>query len=353
MRRKWIRSGVSVGILLGLCFIGLGEEAASNTEGPIVPVHVVRLEKRTLHRYVVGYGHVIPRRPTPKRSPGSILLTAAQSGVIQAVLHAEGEAVAKGEPIVRFDTRAADAAVAQAQAALQTAEAEWKRVRRLAQDQNVSQKQLEEARARLAAARAALQQAKVRRSYLEPTTPIDGILVRLFVKPGDTVNAGAPLARIVQPDATTVEVQVPSFAISSVQVGQTAKLLTPTQNGSGKVVFVDPTIRPETGCGTVRILPNQALALRPGEFVKAEIAVEIHRDVLTAPLSSVVRRSGQPARIALVKGNEAELVPVTLGIEEGNFIEVSGPNLREGTPIVGKEAYGLPPRTRIHILNQP
>jgi len=326
---------------------GKGSAAAP----PQVPVHAVKLERRTLRRYVVGYGALAPAPPGAARPGGLAILRAPAAGLVVEAAAPEGRKVRRGERVLRFDSRAADAALARAEAELKAAQAEFDRQRRLAKEDNASQKALQQAAVRLAAAHSAVRQAEVARGYLDLTAPMDGVVARLYARPGEFLPAGAPAAAIAALAGPTAEVYVPAFELAQVHPGQEADVFLVGRRIKGKVSFVAPQVAPETGSGLVRIELDKTEGLRPGEFARAEIVVETRARVLAAPLSSVVHKPGGKGLLALIRNGSARLAPVTLGIEEGDWVEVRGEGLREGTLLVGPEAYGLPDGTPIRILN--
>ncbi len=91
--------------------------------------------------------------------------------------------------------------------------------------------------------------------------------------------------------------------------------------------------------------------LRPGQFVNVNIAVEEHSNRLAVPVESVVQGPDGP-EIALVQGDTAVKTRVTLGLRDGNRVEVDGQGVREGIPVVVRGAYGLPPRTKVKVSAQ-
>jgi multidrug efflux pump subunit AcrA (membrane-fusion protein) len=52
-----------------------------------------------------------------------------------------------------------------------------------------------------------------------------------------------------------------------------------------------------------------------------------------------------------VAGNQATQIPVKTGLREGGLVEVEGAGLKEGDTVVTVGAYGLPEKTKIHVVN--
>ena len=63
--------------------------------------------------------------------------------------------------------------------------------------------------------------------------------------------------------------------------------------------------------------------LRPGMFVRVRIVLATRDDAVTVPRDALVERDGGAA-VYVVDGEVARLVPVTLGLDDGERVEVTG-----------------------------
>jgi multidrug efflux pump subunit AcrA (membrane-fusion protein) len=79
-------------------------------------------------------------------------------------------------------------------------------------------------------------------------------------------------------------------------------------------------------------VPNEAAALRPGAFAKAEIVVARDRRVLTVPASAVVTFAGVEKVLTVDKGRIVE-VRVRTGERRGDRVEIAD-GLAAGARIV-------------------
>ena len=140
-------------------------------------------------------------------------VTATMAGIVAFTGKSmtEGAAVSAGTTLFVVDAKSmADgnpAAVAQSE--VKAARLAYERAKKLAADNIVSQRELEEARQRFEAAKAtakSLGSAAQRRGV---ATPIGGYIKDLLVKPGDYVAAGQPLATITQSQHLQLRADVP------------------------------------------------------------------------------------------------------------------------------------------------
>ena len=140
-------------------------------------------------------------------------VTATMAGIVAFTGKSmtEGAAVSAGTTLFVVDAKSmADgnpAAVAQSE--VKAARLAYERAKKLAADNIVSQRELEEARQRFEAAKAtakSLGSAAQRRGV---ATPIGGYIKNLLVKPGDYVTAGQPLATVTQSRRVQLRADVP------------------------------------------------------------------------------------------------------------------------------------------------
>ncbi|MEK7355251.1 MAG: efflux RND transporter periplasmic adaptor subunit, partial [Bdellovibrionota bacterium] len=107
------------------------------------------------------------------------------------------------------------------------------------------------------------------------TSPIDGIVTRVYFEKGETVSAGDKFAEIVQMDDLYLIANVPSGEVDSFKQGTEVKFKVDGQPGhfDAKVIFLSPiidassdTVRVKLEAKNVRIGENTegAYALKPG-----------------------------------------------------------------------------------------
>jgi RND family efflux transporter MFP subunit len=112
------------------------------------------------------------------------------------------------------------------------------------------------------------------------TAPISGMVVQVFRKPGEWLNKGDPVVRIVRLDRLRVEAFVDGarFAANLVDCPVTFTTQLPPGNVEGrfdgKITFVSPEVQPVNG--QVRVwaeVENPKLTLRPG--VRGTLAIQL------------------------------------------------------------------------------
>jgi len=87
-------------------------------------------------------------------------------------------------------------------------------------------------------------------------------------------------------------------------------------------------------------VPNPSLTLIPGMYAEVDLRVEEHRNALAVPLDAVDRSGAVPRVYTVAAGDAIRIVPVTLGIEGDQQVEIRS-GLEEGTVVVVGRRAGL------------
>jgi HlyD family secretion protein len=251
----------------------------------------------------------------------------------------------------RADFRAAEAALAEAEANLE---------RLKAQRLELSAK-FESAERRIAQSDAQLRRARdVLRKY-STVSPIDGVVTNLPVKVGETVVPGIQnspaslIMTIADMSVITAKALVAETDIVNVKLGQTAEITidalpdqrfaglvteignTAVLRGSGLAASQSTAVTQEARDFEVTVaLENPPESLRPGMSCTARITTAVRDNALTIPIQALTVREveGKESEgVFVLEGNVANYRPVETGVSGGGSIEVTG-GLSEGGRIV-------------------
>jgi membrane fusion protein, multidrug efflux system len=300
------------------------------------------------------------------------------TGLIRRRFFTEGALVRQGQPLYEIDPRLYRAAVNEARANLQSAQAnqeatriQAERFRPLAQIEAVSQQELtnaiaqsRQATASVAQTRAQLESARVNLAFTTVPAPITGRIGRSLFTVGALVSAtqADPLAQIQRLDPMFVDIQQSSAEMLSLRrslardgiVPASAQVRLKLEDGSdygqtGTVQFTEAVVNQETGTVTLRArFPNPQGVLLPGMFVRASFAQAINTRAFLVPQQAVARDPKGGATVMLVgPGNKAiqrtvradrtqgTAWVVTEGLRPGDRIIVQGlgAQLRPGTTV--------------------
>lgn len=213
----------------------------------------------TVQNSALTSGPVITGTIQPERRAD---LRAEVSAIVLHVLKENGEAVKKGDLLVRLDdtsirdlmTSAQEAARASAQS-FDQAERQLQRLKTLRASGMTSTQQLEDAEIRrnnaqsdLVAAKARSVQARQQLQRTEVRAPFDGIVSERKVSAGDTAQIGKELVKVIDPASMRFQGLVSADKINNVRTGQMVsfRINGYEQEFSGKVKRVDPAANPTT-----------------------------------------------------------------------------------------------------------
>jgi len=176
------------------------------------------------------------------------------------------------------------------------------------------------------------QQARV--ASMHVTAGVDGVVQDLTLQPGQWVQSGTTLARVLQPGRLKAELRIPETQARDVALGQ--DVATDTRIGvvPGKVIRIDPNS--QNGTVTVDASLDGPLPQGARPDLSVEGTIEIER--LPNVLSTGRPAYGQPnSTVSLFKltdgGRYAERVNVQLGRSSVNTIEIMG-GLAEGDSVI-------------------
>lgn len=286
------------------------------------------------------------------------------SGVILKRLYAEGAVVRQGQPLYQIDASLYRAAAAQAsanltsaQAQAQAAQAKANRFRPLAAEQAVAQQdytdaaaQARAANAAVAQSRAALNTAQINLRYTTVPAPITGRIGRSLFTEGAlvTLNQTDPLAVISVLDPIYVDIQQSSGEMLRLRrqlagggvVPVAAEVRLKLDDGTdydlpGTVEFSEVTADPATGTVTMRArFANPQGLLLPGMFVRARFSQAQVTGAFLVPQAALTRDPKGNAEVFVVgPGNKALARQVTaVGTQGDNWIVTAG--LKRGDRVI-------------------
>ncbi len=280
----------------------------------------------------------------------------------------EGDAVRKGDVLVRFDaptlrteasSRAAEAA--QAKAGLENARASHERLALLLgkgiaarRDVEAAEKELRAAEAALDGARAASANAAELLSRTLVRARFDGIVARRFHNPGDTVDgaAGDPVLRVIDPRRLQIVAAVPARDLGRIVVGHAVSVTSPAaapdaeDAAQGRVLGLPIAVDPATGTAGVRMSAPEGLAA--GTTVQVAIVAEEHSNVIVVPSEAVVTEDGKSTVFVVEKDGKAHRREVVPGIVTDKTTEIAK-GLRAGEQVVVRGQEGLPDGAAVTI----
>jgi HlyD family secretion protein len=173
------------------------------------------------------------------------------------------------------------------------------------------------------------------------TAPFDGVILDVFVRPGETVAPGQSLILLSDPSAVEVETEVIEEDLPLLKIGQAVEIYFDAQPDTGVWGRVDRIV-PRRIPGEDRPLYTVYLALDgpplpgvlPGMTADASIIIDSRTGVLHLP-RALVRGGGDSATVEVWQAGERVSLPVVAGLRGDVYTEILS-GLEEGDEVVAE-----------------
>lgn len=299
----------------------------------IVQVETVRVGLGNIHQSIVVPGKVV--------SSMTVGVSPTSNGQVTALLVKEGAKVKKGQVLAELENERAVSSVKRAQGNLlssqeETALAEktWKRLRRAFQLGAVSRQSVEEAEARLKAAKAReavsredLRANRLSLNKLSVVAPFSGTVTTRHVQVGQWVSPSDAIMTVVDMGKREVEIKVDTADSASIKAGQTVALTSDAHPGKSwmeKVIRIAPAANHDSRANTVSVfvsLGAGAPNIRFGQQVDAEVRTSSSSNIIKLPIETLITRNGK-TWVAVIENGKVHFSPVVIGLEDFTHVEV-------------------------------
>jgi membrane fusion protein, multidrug efflux system len=311
--------------------------------GPAMPpplVTAVRATAQDVPRYLDEIGR--------NAAFEAVTVTPQVSGRIVERHFQDGENLKRGQLLFVIDPRpykaqvdSAQAAMAQAKAALDLAKIQFARDEEVIGQKAISQQDYDTKKnavdvdqAQVEAAQAALETAEINLEYCYIHSPIDGRAGARLVDVGNVVQPNITSLLSIQrldpiyANFTITEGDLPAVQkqMSSGTLKAAVRLSSDPENAArgGRVEFLDNTV--QNGTGTVNLratMSNSDHHFWPGQFVDVKLVLSTEKGAVLIP-SQATQISQRGPFVYVVKADDtAELRPVRLGQRQGDQVVVT------------------------------
>ncbi|MBI5095890.1 MAG: efflux RND transporter periplasmic adaptor subunit [Candidatus Hydrogenedentes bacterium] len=295
-----------------------GSEAVGKSPDKTPNVKVQVIKTITLDDSIALIGSVVPWE--------SVVVSAELGGKIELQGIEEGDLVKSGQEIFRIDTDMVQSAREQAAARNKLAAQEFERQQRLTKGGMSTPQARDRAEAERDVAAADLRAAHIRVDKSVVTSPMNGVVDKVFKKKSEFVDVGMPMARIVQVHKVKVTIGIPERDIGYFAVGNpvtiTADAL-PQKTFTGKIYRIGATAEEATHTFVTEVeLDNADRLLKPGMVARAALSRKTFPNAVVVPIFSVI--SLEDRRFVFTEENGlAHIRPVQVGILQGSTVQVT------------------------------
>lgn len=366
--RLRIVAGFAAAALLSAC----GKPADTAPKPPAaVPARIVEMQPQRVPVRLDLVGQVEGSKEVEVR--------ARVSGILLKRLYAEGEVVAAGKPLFQIDPAPYEIALSQARAQLaqerarnEQAKRESGRLKALADEKAISQREYDDATsasklsdATLQAAEANVRQAELNLSYTLVTAPVAGATGRAARSEGSLITTGTDslLTSLYQVDPIWVRFSLSESDLAKLPGGRLARgagtelaLRLPDGTayaGKGRLNFTATQIDPRLATQQLRAeFDNGKQALLPGQFVRVQLVAGERENAFLVPQPAVLQTE-KGAMVFVVDGEgKAALRPVQLGDWVGTDWLVLG-GLKAGDRVIADNLLKIRPGTPVTEAKPP
>jgi membrane fusion protein (multidrug efflux system) len=364
-------------VVVGFCALLVAgcskEEPAAQRPPPVVTVMTVKPQAIPFSATFVAQ----------TESSRQVDIVARVSGFLDRIAYPEGELVKEGQLLFQLDPKpfeaqldAAKGEVLAQQARYTTAASNLNRIKPLAQQNAMSQADLDRAQGEFDSAKAAvfsaqakLKQAEFNLGYTTIRAPVTGFSGKALQRQGAYINAVGDSAKL-----SYVAAVEPMWVNFSMSQNQLAKLRELAQKGElvlpknqdfevqiilsdgkpyaypGRINFLDPSFSQDTGSFQVRaVLPNPKRELRPGMFVTADVRGGTRPNAIVVPQLAVQQASKGHVVYVVKQDGTAELRPVVVGDYSGEQGILIATGLEAGDRVVVDGALRVVPGQPVKI----
>jgi len=311
-------------------------------------------------------------------------IRARVEGILEEVLFNEGTYINKGDLLYSINPLTLEANLeqargnlAQAEAALGKAKRDVARLKPLWEKNAISRQMLDDAEAAqqsaeaaLASAKAAVDSNQIQLGYTKIYAPIEGLIGKTEVKPGNLVGKGQStlLTTIssVNPIHFRYSISEKDYLIwRRLHAGHSESVKAASDifelvlaDGSlhphrGGVVFADRTVDPSTGTLLLEVaFPNPDNIIRPGQFGRVRAPIKTIPQAILVPQRAVQELQATYSVFVVTSENRAEFRKVSPGERIGNLYVIES-GLQAGEKVVVEGVQKIQNNAEVSVTIKP
>ena len=343
---------------------GCKEKAPEQFERPPAPVSVVAAATEDVPLYLDAIGKIVAREV--------VSIQPQVSGRITQIHFDDGADVKTGQVLFTIDPRpfqaqlnAAEANLAQGQAALSLAKINFDRVASVTdqravsrQDYDAKKNAVEVADAQVKQNQAAIETARLNLEYCTIRSPINGRAGQRLVDLGNVVTANSSSLLVIQRlDPIYADFTIPENDLTAVQRNMARGTLKtevrlpdePDKPREGKLTFLDSSV--QEGTGTVKLratIANNDRRFWPGRFANVRLILDIQQRAVLVPADAPQMSAKGPFVYVVKQDSTAELRPVTVGQRQGDLVVINK-GVKAGEQVVTAGQLGVTPGGKVRV----
>ena len=329
----------------GVKFLQIKKLMAANWTSPPETVSATEVRAERWQGSLTAIGSVVAAQ--------GVNVTTEVAGLVREIAFESGAVVKQGDLLIRLDTSSEEAQLRANQAQLDLARINVERIRKLRDENMVSQSDLDTAEATLKQDQANTDTITTAIEKKTIRAPFAGRLGIRQINLGQYLDVGKPIVSLQSLAPIYAEFSLPQQELSRLNPGLKVRLQTdawPDRTFEGTLTAINPDLDASTrSVGIQATFTNSDQLLRPGMFAQVEVLLPEQQDVLVVPITAVLSDpfgdqvfviESQPAS---GKNQPQEIVRqqfIRTGPSRGDFVAVES-GLKAGDRIVSAGVFKL------------
>jgi membrane fusion protein (multidrug efflux system) len=322
-----------------------GEDAADKDEKAPVPVEVAAIEPGNVSAYISSTANLV--------AEFEVKVLAEVEGKVLTLHVEEGDAVRKGQVLATLVPNDGQIRVKKAELKQSNARLAYERARDLVDKELISREEYDKLEIEYRIAEQELAEAEWALSRTSIRAPFSGQVTQRMTQVGQHVQIGDEMFQVTDFESLITRIYLPERDVLGLEEGREVRIRLNAADDlafRGRIRQISPIV--DTATGTIKVTVaavEQPAKVRPGSFVTVDIVRETRADALLVPREAVLREL-KKAHVFVASNDVAEKRAVTLGLEEGDYIEaLAGVEAGEAVIVAGQG--GLKDGSPVKILD--
>lgn len=320
-----------------------GEEEGDDAKTP-VPVEVAAVSEGTVSAYISSTANLVAEK--------EVKVLSEVEGRVLTLRVEEGDWVKNGQVLASLVRDDEQIAFKKAQLKETNARAAFDRAKELVDRELISREEFDKLSIDYEIAGQELAEAEWALKKTTIVAPFSGRVTARMTQLGQHVRPGDELFQVTDFNPLIARIYLPERDVLGLEEGRTVQICLDAADQvsfAGRIRQISPVV--DTSTGTVKLTVEATeppKEVRPGSFVTVNIVRETHPEALLLPREAVLREL-QKAHVFVAEDDVAEKRSVTLGLEEGDLIEVIS-GVEAGDQVIVAGQGGLKDGSAVKIL---
>lgn len=292
-----------------------------------------------------------------------VKLYAMESGYVKSIYKDIGDPVRANEVIAQLKNPEIERKLQEVKAQFEVKKSIYERLKSI-YDQTpdlTTIEQLEVAKANFESSKAMLDAIKDRVGFLTVRAPFSGVITERYVDNGALVQSGLsqssarPLVDVMDISKLRLNIHVPESDVTAIIVGDSLSIIFPEiagQKFEATISRIANALDPITKTMRIEVdIANEDLKLKPGMYAKIELTIRSGASSLSVPHPALLVEKNQ-FFIYKVVNSVVEKIPVRLGVQNKNFVEILDGELKADDLIIVMGKQLISPDMQVEAIKK-